>query len=122
MTFLLSIPLLISGIQSFTINTPTAKLVLKSSLDYEHTTSYLLTLTITDTGKVAQPSGNIIIKVKVQRFFFFIFFTFLQVFDLLMNGSDLIKKVSDNTMLFRTKMTAAGFNIIVSKLTASLKI
>ena len=72
--FLLSIPLLISGIQSFTINTPTAKLVLKSSLDYEHTTSYLLTLTITDTGKVAQPSGNITIKVKVKRFFFFIFF------------------------------------------------
>lgn len=35
-----------------------------------------------------------------------------KVFDLLMNGSDLIKKVSDNTMLFRTKMTAAGFNII----------
>jgi len=34
-----------------------------------------------------------------------------KVFDLLMNGSDLIKKVSDNTMLFRTKMTAAGFNI-----------
>lgn len=31
----------------------------------------------------------------------------LQVFDLLMNGSDLIKKVADNTKLFRTKMTAA---------------
>ena len=39
-----------------------------------------------------------------------------------MNGSDLIKKVSDNTVLFRTKMTSAGFNIIVSKLTARLKI
>lgn len=35
-----------------------------------------------------------------------------KVFDLLMNGSDLIKKVADNTKLFRTKMTAAGFNII----------
>ncbi|KAJ7392226.1 hypothetical protein OS493_013602 [Desmophyllum pertusum] len=35
-----------------------------------------------------------------------------QVFDLLMNGSDLIKKVAENTKLFRTKMTAAGFNII----------
>lgn len=29
-----------------------------------------------------------------------------------MNGSDLIKKVADNTKLFRTKMTAAGFNVI----------
>ena len=39
---------------------------------------------------------------------------FHQVFDLLMNGSDLIKKVTENTSLFRTRMTAAGFNIIVS--------
>lgn len=35
-----------------------------------------------------------------------------KVFDLLMNGSDLIKKVSENTKLFRKKMTAAGFHII----------
>lgn len=60
-----------SGIQSFTISTSSAKLVLKSPLDYEHTTSFLLTLTITDTGKPAQPSGNITIKVKVKRFSFF---------------------------------------------------
>ena len=33
-----------------------------------------------------------------------------------MNGSDLIKKVADNTKLFRKKMTAAGFHIIVSML------
>lgn len=52
------------GIQSFTVNTPTAKLALKSALDYEHTTSYLLTLKITDTGKAKQPSGNITIKVE----------------------------------------------------------
>ena len=37
-----------------------------------------------------------------------------QVFDLLMNGSDLIKKVQENTTLFRSRMTAAGFDIIVS--------
>ena len=49
------------------------------------------------------------------------FFTIPQVFDLLMNGSDLIKKVADNTKLFRTKMTAAGFNIIVSNLSQSMK-
>ncbi|XP_078366394.1 uncharacterized protein LOC144650562 [Oculina patagonica] len=53
------------GVESFTINTPSAKLVLKSSLDYEHTTSYLLTIKITDTGKPARPSGNITIKVFV---------------------------------------------------------
>lgn len=35
-----------------------------------------------------------------------------KVFDLLMNGSDLIKKVAENTKLFRKKMTAAGFHII----------
>lgn len=35
-----------------------------------------------------------------------------KVFDLLMNGSDLIKKVTQNTNLFRTRMKAAGFNII----------
>lgn len=64
-----------SGIQSFTISTSSAKLVLKSPLDYEHTTSYLLTLTITDTGKPAQPSGNITIKVKVKRFSFFSYFS-----------------------------------------------
>ena len=33
-----------------------------------------------------------------------------------MNGSDLIKKVTQNTNLFRTRMKAAGFNIIVSKI------
>jgi len=54
-----------SGIESFTIHTPSAKLVLKSALDYEHTTSYVLTLKITDTGKATQPSGNISIKVFV---------------------------------------------------------
>ena len=43
-------------------------MVLKSSLDYEHTTSYLLTIRITDTGKPAQPSGNITIKVKKNFF------------------------------------------------------
>ena len=58
---------LISGIQSFTINTPSAKLVLKSPLDFEHTTSYLLTLKITDMGKQAQPSGYITIKVKANN-------------------------------------------------------
>jgi len=60
----LSVLPLISGVQTFTVNTPSAKLVLKSPLDYEYTTSYLLTLKITDTGKIAQPSGNITIKVK----------------------------------------------------------
>lgn len=60
--------LFVSGIESFTINTPSAKLVIKSSLDYEHTTSYLLTVRITDMGKPAQPSGNITIKVKKNFF------------------------------------------------------
>ena len=32
-----------------------------------------------------------------------------------MDGSELIKKLAANTELFRTKMTAAGFNIIVSR-------
>ncbi|CAH3189476.1 unnamed protein product [Porites evermanni] len=36
----------------------------------------------------------------------------IKVFDLLMNGSDLIKKVQENTTLFRSRMTAAGFDII----------
>ena len=56
--------LFVLGIESFTIHTPSAKLVLKSALDYEHTTSYVLTLKITDTGKATQPSGNISIKVN----------------------------------------------------------
>ena len=61
------------------------------------------------------------LRKLISCFLFFIFSAIFQVFDLLMNGSDLIKKVSDNTVLFRTKMTAAGFNIIVSELTASLR-
>lgn len=52
-------------IKTFTINSPTAQLILNSPLDYEHTKSYLLTLRITDTGKVARPSGNITIRVFV---------------------------------------------------------
>ncbi|CAH3045383.1 unnamed protein product [Porites lobata] len=36
----------------------------------------------------------------------------IKVFDLLMNGSDLIKKVQENTTLFRSRMTAAGFDVI----------
>ena len=38
----------------------------------------------------------------------------LKVFDLLMDGSELIEKVAQNTNLFRSRMTAAGFHIIVS--------
>ncbi|KAK2566477.1 Cartilage oligomeric matrix protein [Acropora cervicornis] len=53
------------GIESFTMSSPSAKLILKSPLDYEHTTSYTLTLRITDTGKVNQPSGNITIKIFI---------------------------------------------------------
>ena len=37
-----------------------------------------------------------------------------KVFDLLMDGSELIEKVTQNTNLFRSRMTAAGFHIIVS--------
>lgn len=37
-----------------------------------------------------------------------------KVFDLLMDGSELIEKVTQNTKLFRSRMTAAGFHIIVS--------
>ncbi|XP_068721591.1 uncharacterized protein [Montipora capricornis] len=54
-----------AGIESFTMNTTSAKLSLKSPLDYEHTASYTLALKITDTGKANQPSGNITIKVFV---------------------------------------------------------
>lgn len=35
-----------------------------------------------------------------------------KVFDLLMDGSELIEKVAQNTNLFRSRMTAAGFHII----------
>jgi len=35
-----------------------------------------------------------------------------QVFDMLIKGTDLTTKVSANTHLFRTRMTAAGFNVI----------
>ena len=41
----------------------------------------------------------------------------LKVFDLLMDGSELIEKVAQNTNLFRSRMTAAGFHIIVSDCT-----
>ena len=42
-------------------------------------------------------------------------FFILQVFDMLMNGSELIRKVAENTTLFRTKMTEAGFTVSVSR-------
>ena len=38
-----------------------------------------------------------------------------KVFDMLMDGSPLTKKVMTNTRLFREKMTQAGFNIIVRR-------
>ena len=65
-------------IETFTVNTPTARIVLKSELDYEHTRSYSLTLRITDIGKATQPSGNVTVKVTFLFFFFILNFTVLQ--------------------------------------------
>jgi hypothetical protein len=45
---------------------------------------------------------------------------FFQVFDLLMDGTDLTTKVAENTQLFRSKMTEAGFTIAVSVYKCSL--
>lgn len=39
---------------------------------------------------------------------------YVQVFDLLMDGSSLTKKIADNTKLFRSKMIKAGFDVKVS--------
>ena len=65
----------IVGIETFTVNSSTAQLILNSLLDYEHTTSYLLTLRITDTGKLEEPSGNITIRVN-RKFLDFCNITF----------------------------------------------
>lgn len=57
------IPTVLPAVQTFNINTKKAKLVVKQLLNFEATTSYLLTMKITDTG-ISQ-SGNVTLKMFV---------------------------------------------------------
>lgn len=103
----------IVGIETFTVNSSTAQLILNSPLDYEHTTSYLLTLRITDTGKLEEPSGNITIRVN-RKFLDFCNITFeleTKVISLFNNYSTItLRLLFNNPLNFRTVFTAAEAN------------
>ena len=60
------------------------------------------------------------IKNRVVMLYFFLFVQ--QVFDMLLEGTDLTQKVMDNTKLFREEMTKAGFNVIVSSFNGDVNI
>lgn len=95
----------IVGVETFTVNSSTAQLILNSPLDYEHTTSYLLTLRITDTGKFEEPSGNITIRVNRK------FLDFCNITSLFNNYSTIaLRLLFNNPLDFRTVFTEAEAN------------
>ena len=59
-----SVELNVSGVESFTVSTETALLIVNSSLDYEVEDFYVLILQVVDTAASPPQTGTIVIRVR----------------------------------------------------------